>query len=976
MPLPPNVELRLRCLYDESLLNWHQSRLREIIRHKGSIVRDLKQKATRNLIREHPFMPLEQLKFISDDSIFSNRQFDVLGTCGESLHFLASTYLTFQDGNPVCRFELLPDFTDIRLQVFTDQIACWSVAHRLYSDRSFFDPSFRCNWPIGLKYDRSHLSEELKEGLVDGHVHLGGVPTTIDLLYELTNPKSHLLNLDALRKWKTDLNDRPFSDLIILRLRQACMIRDVLKVMLNARMPIPRRDILSFTDNSDSKIKGTVQTLSIIEQIFQYYEFELQANRYQSSNRFTAYLKFISSGTILPRRLPQGLVFSFGRNGFFNSIDEERRLLVMAFCAVFGMFGSMSPWFTDLLVMYLTLQNVFHRVVTQAMRRPGFSNFVDWYDSKARKLFASSDERRQGLILSRVTDNWTTRVEGRITPERDTVASWLNALRIHNPSQDYKLGRDFGFIVHFIKDEYHPSRNKPATSFRYHQKSLWRRQLRRKLRHQAFELEDQRAQNQEIAHAILAIDAARHEKDASPELFAPAFRYLRRPFTGTGHSKQSLFVSPLPVPPLKATFHVGEFFNHPISGLRAVDEAIRFLHLNSGDRIGHGTVMGIDYSSWIRNTGTNPYLSREELFDNLVWMADRLQGRGEYRELITPLLPSISREFETLYRCESVPNPRTLTDLLAAAWKLRWMDPEPLFSVLKAFGFFQGVFLKDKKHRNDPSDTCLEGVFLPCHVYHNCAIDRTMYQCDLSDSRNWKRCFAVRSVDATSRDLDWRTATIGLDEIFSGDIPKASLRYLWIYHHDKQYKERAQRPVICKDDLTNWPVLFDVLRDIVLSEIEKRDITIEVCPTSNYMIGGFGEFSSHPIFKFDTTGLKAQVKRRVRVMVNTDNPGIFSTNLENEYALLASAAESRGENPSDVLAWIRHLKQQSKASSFLRREGFDHPDLIAAMVPVLTTIPAMNHKDAWYKFLKMKASHEKCRTRQRIYDSFGFTKSG
>ena len=69
---------------------------------------------------------------------------------------------------------------------------------------------------------------------------------------------------------------------------------------------------------------------------------------------------------------------------------------------------------------------------------------------------------------------------------------------------------------------------------------------------------------------MLGIDACSQEIGCRPEVFAPMFRFLSEHIT-----------SDLPeaeVSQLKMTYHVGEDFLDVVDGLRAVDEAIHFLH--------------------------------------------------------------------------------------------------------------------------------------------------------------------------------------------------------------------------------------------------------------------------------------------------------------------------------------------------------------------------------------------------------------
>lgn len=71
-------------------------------------------------------------------------------------------------------------------------------------------------------------------------------------------------------------------------------------------------------------------------------------------------------------------------------------------------------------------------------------------------------------------------------------------------------------------------------------------------------------------------------------------------------------------PPLRTTIHAGEDSVYPLDGLRRIDEAVRHLGLRAGDRIGHGTALGIEIERWGKSTGS-VILNKEQRFFDLVW---------------------------------------------------------------------------------------------------------------------------------------------------------------------------------------------------------------------------------------------------------------------------------------------------------------------------------------------------------------------
>ncbi len=64
----------------------------------------------------------------------------------------------------------------------------------------------------------------------------------------------------------------------------------------------------------------------------------------------------------------------------------------------------------------------------------------------------------------------------------------------------------------------------------------------------------------------------------------------------------------------------------------------------------------------------------------------------------------------------------------------------------------------------------------------------------------------------------------------------------------------------------------------LMHELVDRDITLEVCPGSNVVLGLYPDFSAHPIAKLRDAGVK--------VTVSTDDPPFFHTTMRREYEML------------------------------------------------------------------------------------------
>ena len=73
------------------------------------------------------------------------------------------------------------------------------------------------------------------------------------------------------------------------------------------------------------------------------------------------------------------------------------------------------------------------------------------------------------------------------------------------------------------------------------------------------------------------------------------------------------------------TYHAGEDFLDVVDGLRAIDEAIRFLNLDCGDRIGHALALGVNVAEWYQGKGCQISLSTQDHLDNIAWMYHALK---------------------------------------------------------------------------------------------------------------------------------------------------------------------------------------------------------------------------------------------------------------------------------------------------------------------------------------------------------------
>lgn len=155
-----------------------------------------------------------------------------------------------------------------------------------------------------------------------------------------------------------------------------------------------------------------------------------------------------------------------------------------------------------------------------------------------------------------------------------------------------------------------------------------------------------------LPELIRGVDAASNERHAGPEVFAQVFRRMRR--AGVK----------------RFTYHVGEDFVHLASGLRAISEAVHFLDLSAGCRIGHGTAAGLSPDKWWKAQDDAVVQPLEERLDDLVFAWGLLREKSLLPEKIVLIEMEVRRLAMQIWKTSAL-----TPDVLHRAWKLRHLDP-------------------------------------------------------------------------------------------------------------------------------------------------------------------------------------------------------------------------------------------------------------------------------------------------------------
>lgn len=294
---------------------------------------------------------------------------------------------------------------------------------------------------------------------------------------------------------------------------------------------------------------------------------------------------------------------------------------------------------------YLLILGLVNQMLVQQPQCFGFEQFQQYTSNGLREYSEQEYEQRFLQLAGNQLDNIRI-IEGRFSPKdiQDKNDQLIDKIRrgwlLLNNRQDCNKS-DIKLIAHFIKRA-----DKQKKDIRF-------KELRLKNKKICEALISLRNSGSKNGKAIVGIDAAASEFDTPPEVFAPVFKKLRK--KGFQHF----------------TYHAGEDFYHLLGGLRAIYEAIIFLDLQRGDRIGHATAAGVAPETWAHNVGCEVVVPIGAYMDDLLFVYN-LISNNECKALDS-LMPRLYMRITELSR-EIYPNDDFQVYDLIYAWKRRQED--------------------------------------------------------------------------------------------------------------------------------------------------------------------------------------------------------------------------------------------------------------------------------------------------------------
>lgn len=474
---------------------------------------------------------------------------------------------------------------------------------------------------------------------------------------------------------------------------------------------------------------------------------------------------------------------------------------------------------------YLLIKGIAHRLTVMQQSQTGFPQFQLITENSFRYSIETFYTQRFLQLAGGGPISYLNIIEGRFAPAENSYKIHLLTSRIkqgfEKAQQNCKFlnNAELVLIAHFIKKK----DNEKNLPIRHR---LLRQELKRKAMALAIFIE----KDTQAGKLVKGIDAAASEFDAGPDVFAHTFRFLR--MKGIE----------------KCTFHAGEDFRHILTGIRNIYEAMLFLELQTSDRIGHCTAIGISPDLWMKRIGPVCFISQGEWLDNLVfaWYLIRETKCLELQQTIIQIENEIAEFSHKVYGAYYPPY------ILAEAWKMRKYNP----------------FLYLEQDYVSPTD-------------------------------DWYR---TESIEEERQIREWLKGNPDIQEVWSA------------YHRMKGNPEQYDKLIkINTNKIFNAHEIY-LLQNLILNEMATKGIVIEALPTSNMRISYYKHLNEYHLCRW-VNGVEEEVLLPP-VVLGTDDPGIFSTNIYNEYAKAYLNIEKGNASSTERLHKISGLHKNSIIYNF------------------------------------------------------------
>lgn len=132
------------------------------------------------------------------------------------------------------------------------------------------------------------------------------------------------------------------------------------------------------------------------------------------------------------------------------------------------------------------------------------------------------------------------------------------------------------------------------------------------------------------------------------------------------------------------------------------------------------------------------------------------------------------------------------------------------------------------------------------------------------------------------------------------------------------YYEKYKMPIVVSTRENEG--LYKELQNMLIKKVEKMGVYVETNPSSNTAISDMSGIFCHPIIRLNNRGLNIPKEKETCVLstINSDDPVVFSTNVENEIAYIYYALLDKGCKREEALEWIDKIRKHGIDSTFIK----------------------------------------------------------
>lgn len=856
------------------------------------------------------------------------------------LNHFTNQILTEREAEPFVVYHHLLKWRNVTMDLGEDIFTTSYLAHRdLQSRKERVDFAWR---PI-LFSDNYRLHQILQQGVAENHSHLWASSLTFDISWMALMNNYNKIKSGFLKFLKeASLAGHASFDFSTKRVDFEVLVKKAITIRLLLQLFIDGRWEEQATIEKENENRKVLDTdISYIDSLLQgNIDSLFTASNKEDSIEFLCHFDEIVQHIEL-LGIEKGLKVKHATDHKYfdyaaldqmhsDNIDKcfylfgERHLMYQTFKAIYKAYecNKRNVVLETLLHKYLLIKSQFRRELILLNERVGFENFKNYQD---RKFYFIPNNSIYAAIFLRITLNYNRRLmkiksnEFRIGPESSYIG-WkknlnsiieqrlkkteerfsikgydgnilLNRLKFDKKNK-IKQNRELHFVIHFFKraDALLCKQNEQYIEKNRDQQLIKSRdfELRKEVQKSASKIVELRERDPQLAKRITGVDAASSELVSRAEAFGQAFRYLKY---HQSRVKNTLFKDNVYNNQLRITFHAGEDFYDIVDGMRYIDECIRYLNMGQGDRFGHALAIGLDVLQFYSSKKNKIMLSKHTLLDNIAWLLSKVRkfGLGIHNNEVARLENKFANLFSEVYlnsNCD-IRLDRVDHRVYYEAWKLRGDDPKIYKNVM------------DKASKSiaiNVSVTSLEGYFAS-------EINLTYWDsCGLNiHAPNLK---SIRNRYETSR-------------------------LYYEYHYNPEVKNKGNE--VKQFEITSGYIkLVQDVQIAMMRYVSERNLCIETNPTSNFLIGPIDRYIEHPILKWHNLGLHHDSKvlkesPQLSVSINTDDAGVFSTSLENEFALMAIALEKEKDEYGNAIYpttmiydWIDRVRKMGIEQSFNR----------------------------------------------------------